>query len=277
MKTILVPTDFSEAAQNAAEYAVQFAHEMKAGILLFHAYKLPVPSAPDAITLLPTTAEWHKENEDLLKIEVARLKQRTKTTVDIKYKAKMGLAADEIIDEEKNAEFIVMGMSGIGRVIGAIFGSVTTTALKKINAPMIVVPENVRYKSPGRIVLASDLDLLKNVRILDKLKKLVTQFKSIIFIVNVRKSNETVTVENDIAEMQLEAKLKDVEHLYYYPENEDAAEAIEQFVKSKKADMLAVIPHHYSFVERIFHRSFSKKMVFRTEIPLLVLPGDHKA
>lgn len=276
MKTILVPTDFSEAAQNAAEYAVQFAQEIKANILLFHAYKLPISSAPDALIMLPTAAEWHKENEDLLKIEVARLKRRTKTTVEIKYKAKMGLAADEIKDVEKGATLVVMGMSGLGRLVGSIFGSVTTAILKKINIPMIVVPENVRYKSPERIVLASDLDPLKNVKILDKLKSLVAEFKSIIFIVNVKKNSEKVTVENDLAEMQLETRLKDVEHVYYYPENEDAAEAIDQFVETKKADMLAVIPHHYTFMERLFHRSFSKKMIFHTEVPLLVLP-DHNA
>lgn len=276
MKTILVPTDFSEAAQNAAEYAVQFAHEVNAAILLFHAYKLPVSSAPDALIMPPTAAEWHKDNEDLLRIEIARLKRKTKTSVEIKCKAKMGLAADEIREEEKGAEFIVMGMSGMGRVVGSIFGSITTATLKKINTPMIVVPEGVHYRSPERIVLASDLDPLKNIKVLDKLKGLVEQFKSIIFIVNVKKSNEKVTIENDMAEMQLETRLKDVEHVYYYPENEDSAEAIDQFVKTKKADMLAVIPHHYTFIERLFHKSFSKKMIFHTEVPLLLLP-DHSA
>ena len=35
MKTILVPTDFSDAANNAAEYAIKLAKEIKAQVVLF--------------------------------------------------------------------------------------------------------------------------------------------------------------------------------------------------------------------------------------------------
>ena len=273
MKTILVPTDFSDAAGNAAEYAIHFANDTNARVLLFHAYKLPISTAPDSLILLPTAAQWHKDNEDLLKIEVARLKRKTKTTVDIKYKAKMGLAGDEIKNEENGADLIVMGMTGMGRLLGTIFGSVTTATLKKVNKPLIVVPENVHYKAPERIVLASDLDPLKNIKVLDKMKKLVERFKPTIFIVNVKSSTDKVSVEKDLAEMQLETKLKEVEHMYYYPENEDAVEGINEFVTAKKANMVAVIPHHYTFIDRLFHKSFSKKMAFHTEVPLLVMPS----
>lgn len=272
MKTILVPTDFSDAAGNAAEYAIHFANEIKARVLLFHAYKLPISTAPDSLILLPTAAEWHKENEDLLKIEVARLQRKTKTSVDIKYKAKMGLAADEIKNEENGAEFIIMGMTGAGKLLGSVFGSITTATLKKVSKPLIVVPENVHYKTPQRIVLASDLDPLKNINVLDKMKKLVEPFNPTIFIVNVQSSNDKVSVENAVAEMQLETKLKEVEHIYYYPKNEDAVDGVNEFVTAKKANMVVVIPHHYALVERLFHRSFSRKMAFHTEVPLLVLP-----
>ena len=43
MKTILVPTDFSEEARNAAEYAVKLAKEVKAKVILFHTFQVPIP------------------------------------------------------------------------------------------------------------------------------------------------------------------------------------------------------------------------------------------
>ena len=274
MKTILVPTDYSNAAKNAADYAVNFAKEIRARVLLFHAYNLPVVPSVDAMILAPTAAEWHKANEDLLKIEVARL--RRKTGIDISYKAVMGLAVDEIKEEEKNVDFIVMGITGAGKLSEKILGSITTAALKKVNKPVLVIPENVHYKNPERIVLASDLDPLKNAKILDRLNALVEQFKSVIYIVNVKEKTDEVTVANAVAEVQLETKLKDVEHFYYYPENDNPVEGINEFVKTKKADMVAVIPHHYTFPERLFHSSFSKKMAFHTHVPLLVLPTNEK-
>jgi nucleotide-binding universal stress UspA family protein len=274
MKTILVPTDYSDAAKNAADYAVNFAKEINARVLLFHAYSLPIVPSPDALILVPTAAEWNKDNEDLLKIEVARL--RRKTNVEIGYKAVMGLAVDEIKEEEKKAEFIVMGITGAGALSETILGSITTATLKKISKPVIVIPEHVHYKNPERIVLASDLDPLKNAKILDKLNALVAQFKSVIYIVNVKEKKDELTVANAIAEVQLDTTLKDVEHFYYYPENENPVEGINEFVKAKKADMVAVVPHHHTFVERLFHRSFSKKMAFHTHVPLLVLPDNDK-
>ncbi|MES1181580.1 MAG: universal stress protein, partial [Flavobacterium sp.] len=42
MKTILVPTDFSDAARNASEYAIEYAKEFGYKLLLCHVYHLPV-------------------------------------------------------------------------------------------------------------------------------------------------------------------------------------------------------------------------------------------
>ncbi len=67
MKTILVPTDFSKSANNAALYAVNLSKEMKAKILLYNVYDFPVDIAGDAAVPLLTTSELKKESEHLLK------------------------------------------------------------------------------------------------------------------------------------------------------------------------------------------------------------------
>src|SRR5690606_27892043 len=53
MKTILVPTDFSDTAYNAAVYAISLATNYGATrIVLYHAYELIVP-IPDVPTMIP--------------------------------------------------------------------------------------------------------------------------------------------------------------------------------------------------------------------------------
>jgi hypothetical protein len=37
--------------------------------------------------------------------------------------------------------------------------------------------------------------------------------------------------------------------------------------------MLAMLPHEHGILERIMNRSITKKMVFHTQLPLLVLPS----
>jgi nucleotide-binding universal stress UspA family protein len=59
MNTILVPTDFSPAAENATAYAAQLARQIEASLVLLHVYQLPVPMT-DYPVLMVT-------NEDLKK------------------------------------------------------------------------------------------------------------------------------------------------------------------------------------------------------------------
>ena len=42
MKTILVATDFSSSAANAANYAAEMALRIKANLLLLHVYRIPI-------------------------------------------------------------------------------------------------------------------------------------------------------------------------------------------------------------------------------------------
>src|SRR4051812_44904314 len=53
MKTIIVPTDFSATAYNAARYALELAAQLGTSrILLYHAYEIIVP-VPDLPASLP--------------------------------------------------------------------------------------------------------------------------------------------------------------------------------------------------------------------------------
>lgn len=271
MKTILVPTDFSEAAKNAAEYAINLAKVLNTKVTLFHVYHVPLPISEVPLMVI-TPDELQRENEAHLKKEAAHLQK--KTGVEVKYLTKMGLAVDEILEEEKNASLIVMGMKGANKLSEALIGSITTETLRKAKTPVLVIPEKTEYKKPEKIVFAYDYDPRTDVHTLDALKNFMKPFGSKIYIVNVKQKKESVTVEKT-TEIKLENELSDVEHFYYFPEKEDLVDGINEFVKNKHADMIAMIPHRYSLFERLFHTSISKKMAFHTHVPLLALPDNH--
>lgn len=273
MKTILVPTDFSKAASNAAEYAINLAKAIKAKVVLFHVYHVPVPVSEVPVMVI-TPDELQKESEAHLKKEAAHLKK--KTGVEVTYLAKMGLAVDEILEEEKNVSLIVMGMKGASKLSEALMGSITTATLRKVKTPVLVIPEKAEYKKPEKIVFACDYDPKTDIHTLDALKGFMKTFGSKIYVVNVKQKKESVTVEK-VTETKLESKLCDVQHVYYFPEKEDLVEGINEFVEDHQADMVAIIPHRYNLMERLFHKSISKKMAFHTHVPLLALPDNHKS
>jgi nucleotide-binding universal stress UspA family protein len=51
----------------------------------------------------------------------------------------------------------------------------------------------------------------------------------------------------------------------------ETTDAINQLIDEKKVDLLVLAKHNRSWFDRLFHRSFSKRMSFHTKIPLLVL------
>ena len=55
MKTIIVPTDFSEISNNAAFYAAEMANAIKADILLSHIVSLPM--AMSEVSIPPETID----------------------------------------------------------------------------------------------------------------------------------------------------------------------------------------------------------------------------
>lgn len=274
MKTILVPTDFSHAAGNAAEYAVSLAKKMNARVLLFHVYHLYAPISTDAPAMVMNPVQIQKENEDRLKTEVKHLQKER--DVEINYLAKMGMAVDEILEEEKYADLIVMGMRGAGKLSEAFIGSITTTTLRRSKTPVLVIPDGAKYKDPEKIVFACDYDPRIDAQTLDILKKFMRTFANKIYVLNVKRKKETVTVEKDIGR-SLKGELNNAEHVYYFSDKDDLVEGINEFAEEHDADMVAIIPHRYGLMEGLFHKSISKKMAFHTHVPLLALPDNHKS
>lgn len=269
MKTILVPTDFSEAASNAAEYAAHFAKDVNAQLVLLHVYPVPTP----VTELVINQEELQKEHEAHLKKVAKHLKKIA--DVEVTYMAKMGLAVYVIQEEEKHATLIIMGMKGVDKFSEVLMGSTTTFTLRKTQIPVLVIPEKTKYKKPEKIAFACDHDPRTSVNTLDALKALMQAFASKVYVVNIKRKKESVTVNEAMSGFRLESKQNDVVHLYYFPEKADLVEGIIEFANEKKVDMITIIPRRYSLLERLFRRSVSKKMAFHSHIPMLALPVNH--
>jgi nucleotide-binding universal stress UspA family protein len=266
MKTILVATDFSPSASNAADYAVQLAKAFKSELLLLHVFHVPIPvSAAAAIS----GNELQAINDELLSKEAARLSDGS--GIKIKTMATIGSVVNEILEQSKTTGMIVTGMKGSGFIKEKLIGSTSTALLSKTKCPMMVIPEDYVFKTPEKIILACDYDNHSQVSSLNHLQLFISTFNLKLFVVNV-KTNKTVPPLGDATEADIKHLSRDNEPVFYFPENEDPVEGINSMVKEKQADIVAVIPHHYHFLEGLFHQSISRRVAFHSHVPLLVLP-----
>lgn len=136
-KNILVPTDFSEYAEEALDYALKLAKRLDANVFIMHAYLMPVAGwegawafPQDVITQLEAGSRTKLEST----LQKARETLPTTSAVFYNGDPRDGvpkLAADLKVD------LIVMGTHGRKGLSRAIMGSVTESVIR--HAPCAVL------------------------------------------------------------------------------------------------------------------------------------------
>jgi len=139
-KTILVPTDLSEGAEAALDYACELAAKLDATIHLINVIGIPVLGVPELGVALTTTMidGLIKDNQAALDklAEAKRSNARIGQTL-----LRTGDARDVINQcaKELNIDLIVMGTHGRRGVSRMLMGSVAETVVRSAPCPVLTV------------------------------------------------------------------------------------------------------------------------------------------
>lgn len=269
MKTILIATDFSSASRVASLYGVQLAKALNANIILFNAYKVshPLPALTVDISRYDIMMQTDKKLMD-----EADFLDAKRSLIEIM--CDEGVAEDAIINiaNEKKIDFIIAGMKGSGKTFKKIFGTTSVSLAKNTNIPLLLIPENAEYKSPGTIVFASDLGQNTDLHAIEELTGMLQCFKSKLFIVTVLKNKNKEWFEVLNTPQTLKKAVEASDTAFEYPVDINITHALNSFIEKHDADILVMMPHRHEWLERIFRKSETKDMIFHTHVPLLILP-----
>lgn len=269
MKRIIATTDFSKSATHAVHFAAQLAQATGARLHLFHAFHVPVPVSD--VPVVPDMESLQKDFDATLEKLANEL--AAKYGIIPAFKSDMGYTVQQLEEycDVCNADLVVMGMRGHGKLAEVLLGSTSTDFVRNSKVPVLIVPEDAVYKVPRNIGLSTDLHE-ESMRTYRPLKELAGIYNSRIFILNVVKGKAIPGYDQSVTGIQLDHYFETMEHLFFFPENNDVIGGIEQFITKYNVDWLAVVPHKHNFMERLFQKSITKKMAFHTHIPVLVLP-----
>ena len=272
MNTILVPTDFSEAAYNAFEYALQIAQKTKAKIVLLNVYNYP--AIPTEAPMVIPMQDLEKQSLKALEHFADRIRKKNTFDIPIELQCKCGYPVNEIDEFSKkhHINLIVIGMSGAGFMNEKIIGSTTTSLIRTSKCPILVIEKNTSYKKIKKMALASDLQTLKNGQILKPILEMAKLFDSQIQIVHVSKEKETADfIKNTEAGKHLDHFFTDIQHSFHNITEEDVTEGIEKFIKRNKIDMIITIPRVHSVWNTLLQEPQTKRMAFHIQTPILAL------
>ena len=270
MKTILVPTDYSEVADNALNYAVELAKFTNAKIILMHSYQIPVPAGEVLVTLV-SPQELEEVNQKRIKKLEKKISEKTSGKIKIESVIRCGFTVEEIMNviKENSIDLVVMGITGSGKVSETLIGSHTSTLIKQTKTPVLVIPKDAQFKEIEKIVLACNYNEPVNADAIKRFTTFAKLFKAKVLVLDVEKPLAVPMYENTLGGEALEKTLKGVEHVMFYASSEDITDEINSFSDTHKCDWIAMIPHKHNILNQLFHESNTKKMAFHTHIPLL--------
>jgi len=265
MKKILVPTDFSDNANNALRYAINIGNYFEAEIHLIHIYE--VMSKPD---FLESNREYIRENSER---DVSDTIRKFKKLLFGKTKLRgQGIEGNPIevicsFAKNKNFDLIVMGTQGASGLKKIFLGSKTFGVMKKTNTPLLAVPNDFKYRAIKNIIFPVDSGIVADSDVLEPLLEISKSYKSNIKVIHL--ATEKVVTGFDPG---IDYMLKEIPHSFHRMSgSKDINGVINDFVWEENSDMLCMIRRERSFWENIFHQSVTTKEIFNSPVPLLIL------
>ena len=274
MKTIVVPIDFSPNSLNAANYAVEMACFMKADLSLVHICLLPMTYGEMPYSLENTDSLVTDAEEKILRIK-NDLSVKCGGKVNIITEIKMaftviGELANYCISQKPYA--VVMGTQGATALERTLFGSNTIMAIKHLACPVIVVPPKAKFHTIKKIGLACDLKKVDENIPFSQLRSLITQFKAELYILHINpKGEKGYTAEKTTETRAIQNMLYDLHPHYRFIDSDDTEIALEQFAQTNKLDLLITVPKRHNIIDKIFHKSHTKKLVVQTHLPVMAI------
>lgn len=293
MKTILVPLDGSELAEQVLPYAQEFARRFDAELLLLTSIQ-PV-GIWDATA---TAINWDRE-ERLAQEYLDAQKERLQAAgVKVRVKRQHGEAAANILEtaESENVSLVAISTHGRSGISRWLFGSVADRIVQNSNVPLLMIrPDDKTEAKPAFEKLLVPLDGSEVAAgVLPFVEDVAKRFGASLVLyhavppISAYPGFETVNPQIDgkvLQEMQQQAKellsaaARDIEgrgtHATVAVSIDLAVDGILRAAKETGADLIAIGTHGRSGLGRMVMGSVANAVMRRSTLPcLLVHPGD---
>jgi len=276
MKTLLICTDFSESADHAARYGCMLARQYKFGVItLFHTYQIIVP--PTALALDSTyayagDAPVRDALEQLknLKEELISLAGKDTTIYIRAENLTLGESINDICREE-NADMVIMGISGKSKLEKVFIGSNTITVSQNSKYPVLIVPTKAPLEPIHSMLFACDLSEVAATTPLGALDDVMKLFKAPLFVLNVDDKNRHFSPQTPDEMYQMHHIFDKYKPRYAFVDSKDIIQGIMDYAEKNNISLIITIPKNYNFIEQLFHRSTTQKLIWQSAIPLLTL------
>lgn len=264
---ILIPTDFSKTAENAAAYGAELAKFLGGGLEIVHVLN-PATDLNTGYMIDPGIETLKRKKLEDFSQEVAE-----KSGVSTSAKFVLGFPIEELTHlSEESDVLMVVGATGESDILESVFGSVASHLARRSKAPVLIVPKDLRFKPFKEVVYASN-DAGMDYRISSLVKNFVSFFDCRLHCVHIGDDDK-------YPDWQMQAIFGESEEV---PRLEKAhlretnvVEGLNRYCDEVGADLLILTTQERTFWRTIVHTSVTKEMSLHPHLPLLVLHDEKK-
>lgn len=276
MKNVLIPTDFSETAKDAFKYAQAYVSE-EVNFDVFHVYH---PQIDPVYPYLGTPSKsFFKQKEILVKEWAEKNAPSSEGSVMVKTNLEMSvkIAAppNAIVEKSKAFDLIVMGCTGETTFLEKAFGSTATYVARNAHCPVLLIPRKYRFSGYKKVLYASNIEDFDE-SMLQNLVDFTWDYNPEISLVHI---NENKEKDYEVIEEEYEQFFREKTPYcglkFVKIEGKTIIKGLQQYAYENDIDLIVMATKHRDWMDDIFHKSMTKRMVLNSTIPLLVMhPED---
>lgn len=294
-ETILIPIDFSKYSMKACEFGFKLAKDMDADVVLLHVYFTPVYAAslPNGDIFNYQKQGFnkeagiiHKQVEEKSNVLITEIDERieagTLPAINYIMKLREGIPEEEIVryTRRHSIDLIIMGTRGSSQKKADLIGSVTAEVIDRSETTMLVIPENNREYKPfdtvKNIAFLTNFDPRDIIALDDLLHREIKLNRCVLSLVHITdEHNRWDEIELGGIKEYLTKKYPELTVEYDIVRSDvDFAEALSGFVESKDIELITLTSYRRNLFARLFNPSIASRMVFQTDLPMLVINVD---
>jgi nucleotide-binding universal stress UspA family protein len=280
MKKILLPTDFSDNAENAIKYAVQLYKDEKCNFILLNTYTPIIyqvehlqPSSPQLQVLEIVKETSRRKLKELIQAIKTEFNNPNHTFTQISAFNTLTAEINQLF-EGNVMDMIVMGTKGASGLKEVLFGSNTVHVLKNTKCPVIAIPSSFTFETPHEILFPTDYEIDYQKMHLQSIIDISAMYNTRVNILHVLYENNSSHLQ-ERNRLKLENYFKTIAYLFHDVKNQNIAEAITQFQLKARINLLVMINNKHSFFENLFFKSTINQIGFHLNIPFLVIPSQN--
>jgi len=272
MKNILVPTDFSDCAHKACDFAIQLAAKADAHISFLHLQDTPV----DWVKLPKNEESKFPETLHEIGLAKSQLSKMVKKAEDAGVYAEKTLiysvGKEVVLNHLKNHDFdfMVMGSHGAKGLKEKLIGTNAQHMIRSAEVPVVVLKYPLE-KEVRKIVFASDFSdiSVESFAHVLNFSALFGAHLDLLYVDTPGHEKEHSTVDNNMKKLveAIDASAGSIE--LHHIEADTVENGIQSFAMAHESDMIAICTHGKSGLTQLFKPSISEAVANHTHLPLL--------